>query len=88
MARHVMIVAALAGFAARAYAGGPPPVYVVVDRVTLEPSAGAPERVRIEGSFVRLESGPIRPKADLVSIETADSAPPAIMTLASPRCRK
>ena len=58
MARHMMIVAALAGFAARAYAGGPPPVYVVVDRVTLEPSAGAPERVRIEGSFVRLESGP------------------------------
>ena len=33
-------------------------MYVVVDRVTLEPSAGAPERVRIEGSFVRLESGP------------------------------
>ena len=29
-------------------------MYVVVDKVTLEPSADAPERIKIEGSFVRL----------------------------------
>jgi hypothetical protein len=52
----MIAVAAVAGFAATARAGGPPPVYVVVDKVVLEPSADAPERIRIEGSFVRLEN--------------------------------
>ena len=55
MTRNLMIAAALVGFAATARAGGPPPVYVVVDKVTLEPTAGAPERIKIEGCFVRLE---------------------------------
>lgn len=45
---------AAAGFGA-AQAGGPPPVYVVVDRVTFEPSADAPDRVKIHGCFVRLD---------------------------------
>ena len=56
MTRYLMTVAAaVVGFGAAAEAGGPPPVYVVVDKVTLEPSAGAPERIKISGSFVRLE---------------------------------
>jgi hypothetical protein len=56
MTRYLMTLAAAAvGFGAAAQAGGPPPVYVVVDKVTLEPSAGAPERIKISGSFVRLE---------------------------------
>lgn len=37
----------------QAWAGGPPPVYVVVDKVLLAPNADAPERIRIEGCFVR-----------------------------------
>jgi len=45
--------AVVAGFAL-AQAGGPPPVYVVVDKVVLEPSGGAPERIKIHGCFVRL----------------------------------
>ena len=49
-----MVVALAFGTAVQA--GGPPPVYVVVDKVVLEPSADAPERIRIEGSFVRLEN--------------------------------
>ena len=49
---------ALVIFAAAARAGGPPPMYVVVDKVVLEPSAAAPERIRIEGSFVRLANVP------------------------------
>lgn len=55
MTRKLMIaVAAVAAFAATAQAGGPPPVYVVVDRVVLEPGADGPEKIRIEGCFVRL----------------------------------
>ena len=45
----------LVAFGSPAWAGGPPPMYVVVDKVVLEPSADAPERIRIEGCFVRLE---------------------------------
>src|SRR5688572_10102612 len=56
MTRYLMVAAALVAFGAAAWAGGPPPVYVVVDNVTLEPS-GFPERIRIEGCFVRLEKG-------------------------------
>ena len=54
MSRYLMVAAAAVAFAATARAGGPPPVYVVVDKVVLEPSADAPERIKIEGSFVRL----------------------------------
>jgi hypothetical protein len=56
MTRYLAIAVTLIAFAAPAWAGGPPPVYVVVDKVVLEPSADAPERIRIEGSFVRLEN--------------------------------
>lgn len=49
----VMVLALAAGVQARA--GGPPPVYVVVDKVTLEPSAEAPVKIKIEGCFVRQE---------------------------------
>lgn len=56
MTRYLMVVVALAGLETAVRAGGPPPVYVVVDKVVLEPSADAPERIRIEGSFVRLEN--------------------------------
>jgi hypothetical protein len=56
MTRYLLIVsAAVVGFATAARAGGPPPVYVVVDKVTVEPSAGDPERIKIAGSFVRQE---------------------------------
>jgi hypothetical protein len=55
MTRYLMAAAALVAFGTTAWAGGPPPVYVVVDKVTLEPSADAPERIKIEGCFVRLE---------------------------------
>ena len=55
MKRYLMVMVAAVAFAATARAGGPPPVYVVVDTVTLEPSADAPERVKIAGCFVRLE---------------------------------
>ena len=59
MTRNLVVaVAVLVTIGAAAHAGGPPPVYVVVDKVTLEPGAGAAERIKIEGSFVRLESGP------------------------------
>ena len=55
MTRYLMATAAVFAFGTAALAGGPPPVYVVVDRVVLEPSAEAPERIKIEGSFVRVE---------------------------------
>lgn len=54
MKRCLMVVVAVVAFGASALAGGPPPVYVVADKVTLEPGG---ERIRIEGSFVRLENG-------------------------------
>ena len=56
MRRYLVTVVSTIVLAATARAGGPPPVYVVVDKVVLEPSGNAPERIRIEGSFVRLES--------------------------------
>lgn len=54
MTRYLMTAAALVLFGAPARAGGPPPVYVVVDKVTVEPGTGAAERIKIEGCFVRL----------------------------------
>lgn len=56
MTRYLMVLVAVVGLGTTAEAGGPPPVYVVVDKVVLEPSVDAPERIRIEGSFVRLEN--------------------------------
>lgn len=56
MMRYLMVAVALVVFGTAAWAGGPPPVYVVVDKVTLEPSE-SPNRIRIEGCFVRLEKG-------------------------------
>ena len=56
MLRYLMVVVAVIGFDSAALGGGPPPVYVVVDKVALEPSADAPERIKIEGSFVRLSN--------------------------------
>ena len=53
MSRYLMAAAAVIAFGTAAHAGGPSPVYVVVDKVTLEPSADAPERIKIEGTFVR-----------------------------------
>src|SRR5262245_26740490 len=53
MARYLAIAVLALAFGSRAWAGGPPPVYVVVDKVVLEPNADAPERIRIEGCFVR-----------------------------------
>ena len=56
MSRYLLAAVAVVGFTGAALGGGPPPVYVVVDKVTLEPSADpdAAERIKIEGSFVRL----------------------------------
>src|SRR6186713_309243 len=34
------------------YCGGKPGIYAIVDTVMLEPSGGAPERIRITGTFV------------------------------------
>ncbi len=56
MTRYLLAAVAVVAFGSAAWAGGPPPVYVVVDKVVLEPSADAPERIRIEGSFVRVEN--------------------------------
>lgn len=53
MARCLAVAVLALAFGSRAWAGGPPPVYVVVDKVILEPNADAPERIRIEGCFVR-----------------------------------
>jgi hypothetical protein len=57
MTRFLMVTVLALVFEASAWAGGLPPVYVVVDKVVLEPNADAPERIRIEGSFVRFENG-------------------------------
>jgi hypothetical protein len=54
MTRWLFTLLTAAGFGF-AQAGGPPAVYVVVDKVTLEPSPDAAARVKIHGCFVRLE---------------------------------
>jgi hypothetical protein len=53
MGRYLAVAVLALTFGSGAWAGGPPPVYVVVDKVVLEPNADAPERIRIEGCFVR-----------------------------------
>jgi hypothetical protein len=55
MTRYLMATVMALLFGMKAWAGGRPAVYVVVDKVILEPSADAPERVRIQGYFVRVE---------------------------------
>lgn len=57
MTRFLMTLAVVAVVGATARAGGPPPVYVVVDEVTTEASAGG-ERITIRGSFTRVKAGP------------------------------
>jgi hypothetical protein len=57
MARYLMAAVAVVAFVASAQAGGPPPVYVVVDKVILEPNTDAPERIKVEGCFIRLIEG-------------------------------
>jgi hypothetical protein len=47
------LVAALV-FAAVARAGGPPPMYVLVEKVVLEPDEQKPERVQLWGCFTRI----------------------------------
>jgi hypothetical protein len=46
----------LVAIAATARAGGPPPVYVVVDKVVLEPRGDAANQIQIWGSFTRIEN--------------------------------
>jgi hypothetical protein len=53
MARYFVVMVLVLALGASVWAGGPPPVYVVVDKVVLEPNSEAPERIRIEGCFVR-----------------------------------
>src|SRR4051812_48573785 len=55
MTRHLMVALVSLVFAGSGRAGGPPPVFVVVDKVTMEPSVDAAERIKIEGTFIRLE---------------------------------
>ena len=53
MTRFLAVTVLVLAFGSGVWAGGPPPVFVVVDKVVLEPSADAPERIRIEGCFAR-----------------------------------
>ena len=57
MTRFMLAVAAAVGIVLTAQAGGPPPVYVVVDEVVVEPCEKSPERVTIRGVFARLKDG-------------------------------
>ncbi len=62
MARYLGVTVLALAIGSRAWAGGPPPVYVVVDKVILEPNPDAPERIRIEGCFVRQEEEKLQPE--------------------------
>ena len=53
MTRYLAIAVFALVLGSTARAGGPPPVFVVVDKVVLEPNSDAPDRIRIEGCFVR-----------------------------------
>src|SRR5688500_3169912 len=53
MARFLTTIVAATVLGATARGGGPPPVFVVVDKMTVESSDG-PERITIRGSFIRL----------------------------------
>lgn len=54
MKRYLLAAMAVVGSVTTAQAGGPPPMYVVVDKIVIEPSDTTAERIKIEGSFVRL----------------------------------
>ena len=54
MTRFLMAVAAAVVGVGTACAGGPPPVYVVADKVTVEA-----DRVTIHGSFIRLKENAV-----------------------------
>jgi hypothetical protein len=58
MCRFLVTMVVWCGISEIASAGGPPPVYLIIDRVTFEPSTGDAERITIHGSFVRLKPGP------------------------------
>ncbi|HUR55620.1 MAG TPA: hypothetical protein VMZ71_15900 [Gemmataceae bacterium] len=58
MTRFMLAVAAVVCAVGTAWAGGPPPMYVVADKVTID--TAAPERVTITGTFIRLKEGPGR----------------------------
>jgi hypothetical protein len=60
MGRYLAVAVSALAFGSGAWAGGPPPVYVVVDKVVLEPNADAPERIRIEGCFLRQSDDRLR----------------------------
>jgi hypothetical protein len=56
MTRFLMTVVAVTvsvAVGSSAYAGGPPPMYVVVEKVVLESSSDGAERITIQGSFIR-----------------------------------
>lgn len=53
----VLAVSATVLLAASLEAGGPPPMYVVVDKVVLEPNDKTPTRIQIHGSFLRTQNG-------------------------------
>lgn len=56
MVRCLVAAVAVVSAGAAARAGGPPPVYVVPESVTVSPADGAtPERVTIRGAFIRQE---------------------------------
>ena len=57
MNRFLIAVAAAVALASQVHAGGPPPMYVVVDEVTIATSGGV-ERVTIRGSFIRVKDRP------------------------------
>jgi hypothetical protein len=53
--RRVLLAVGIAVFTwtAAARAGGPPPMYVIVEKVVLESGESIPERIRIQGVFTR-----------------------------------
>ena len=53
MTKFMLAIAAVVVGVGSAWAGGPPPVYVVVDKVTIDTTG--PERVTIHGTFIRLK---------------------------------
>src|SRR5262245_45669662 len=55
MCRSILTALTLLVVAGVANAGGPPPMYAVVEKVVLEPNGDAPERIQIWGSFTRTD---------------------------------
>ena len=58
MTRYLVAAAVLVAAVGAARAGGPPPVYVVPEAVTVSPADDKqPERVTIRGAFIRQKDG-------------------------------